>query len=311
MMAIWRENSALVPSRHRGSAAGSGGFTLMELLVVISIIVLLIGLLLPALAYARKKAAIQATAAEIGSMRIALAQYYSDFSVFPDSSSVNTYGPPNLLSGASRFAEAMVGYLGQSYDGCGPSSTPTRPGPPYGFRMSGPGSVLGRIYGPYMKITKDNFTQDGQTPNPNDEFFVDLFGQQSPILYYRSNLPAGAIPPVGMPIFGNSSNNAGGYIFNAYDNAQAFLPNQNSGQDTLSNSPNGDQDPSNGDSVEFYKTLGESGGTNKVQAGEQIIGEHSYLLVSAGPDGIFYDATYPPDPIHFDASKDDIISQTP
>lgn len=289
----------------------TGGFTLMELLVVISIIVLLIALLLPALAYARKKAAIQATAAELGSMRIALAQYYSDFSVFPDSSSVNTYGAPKLPSGASRFAEAMVGYLGQSYDGCGPINTPTRPGPPYGFRMSGPGSVLGRVYGPYIKITTDNFAQDTQTPNPNDEFFVDLFGQQSPILYYRSNLPAGTIAPVGVQIFGNSPNNAGGYIFNAYDNAAAFLPNQAPGNNTLGSSPSGNQDPSNGDSVEFYKALGEAGGTNKVQAGEQIIGEHSYLLVSAGPDGIFYDTTLPPDPIHFDVSNDDVISQTP
>ena len=59
------------------------GFTLIELLTVIPIIAILIGLLLPVLAIAKKKARESGTRATIHNLKISLNNYQLDYGKFP------------------------------------------------------------------------------------------------------------------------------------------------------------------------------------------------------------------------------------
>lgn len=62
---------------------GSKGFTLVELLVVISIIAILAGILLPAVIGAFKKASDAQARTEVKSIEVALKQYYTEYGKFP------------------------------------------------------------------------------------------------------------------------------------------------------------------------------------------------------------------------------------
>jgi prepilin-type N-terminal cleavage/methylation domain-containing protein len=62
------------------------GFTLIELLVVISIIAILAGLLLPALAAAKRHAQVRMAKLDIKNLELAISQYESDYSRLPANS---------------------------------------------------------------------------------------------------------------------------------------------------------------------------------------------------------------------------------
>jgi prepilin-type N-terminal cleavage/methylation domain-containing protein len=68
------------------------GFTLVELLVVISIIAILAALTLPALAQVKKKALINRAQTETGNIANAIREYDADFNKFPVSVCCNQCG---------------------------------------------------------------------------------------------------------------------------------------------------------------------------------------------------------------------------
>ena len=70
-------------SNLKGASPSSPGFTLVELLVVISVIALLAGLLLPALAGAKERAKATACANNLGQLGKALAMYVGDSRCYP------------------------------------------------------------------------------------------------------------------------------------------------------------------------------------------------------------------------------------
>jgi len=61
----------------------SGGFTLIEMLVVVAIIGILVGLLLPAVAQVRRRALIVKARAEVKFLETALRCYYAEYDAWP------------------------------------------------------------------------------------------------------------------------------------------------------------------------------------------------------------------------------------
>jgi prepilin-type N-terminal cleavage/methylation domain-containing protein len=80
------------------------GFTLIELLVVISIIAILAGLLLPALAAAKRQAQVRMCKLDIKNLELAISQYESDYSRLP---AVTTNPVSDLTFGSIAIAGAV------------------------------------------------------------------------------------------------------------------------------------------------------------------------------------------------------------
>jgi type II secretory pathway pseudopilin PulG len=94
------------------------GFTIVELLTVMSIIVILIGLLVPSLNAARRYASDVKQRAQFHSINAALELFKNEFEAYPDS---NALDPSGLqYCGAMKLAEATVG---QDLKGFNPNST--------------------------------------------------------------------------------------------------------------------------------------------------------------------------------------------
>jgi type II secretion system protein G len=65
------------------------GFTLMEMLVVISIIVILAGITMGGFAFVNQRQAREQARIQIGLLQLALEDYHSDFGKYPEASSAN------------------------------------------------------------------------------------------------------------------------------------------------------------------------------------------------------------------------------
>ena len=288
-----------------GRLAGrAAAFTLIELLVVISIIVLLLGLLLPAILWGQKQAYITATEADMHALSIGLDQYHADFNMYPNSSIVATTGAyPTTPDGTTYtipqgagyevMAEALLGFLPGSLDGA-PASDPGYTSSDtwtlnqtQGFSMA----PYKKVYGPYMSVTAtDIFMVPGTSTTvtgtpvtyPAQYYFTDAFGQATttnaqlvPILYFSANTnPAGTTVGGVTKIFGNDS--AG--IFNAGDDNHPPGPPPGTVPQSLAPSPG------------FLNLIGDSTQDNLVDSGATIMGSDGYLLVSAGPDGAYFTA---------------------
>ncbi len=168
-------------------------FTIVELLTVMSIIILLIGLLVPGLNQIRRYAKKVRQKAQFHSIGIALDLFNAEWDGYPPSEAFGPTGTYNYC-GAMKLAEAMVGK-----DMCGfnPDSdfTAGNPAPPL---YHDPATLSGRKQ--YLKLEGANAeTIDSLYDTPpfdaSEVVLCDVYAHRThtgerkgmPILYYRAN----------------------------------------------------------------------------------------------------------------------------
>ncbi len=180
-------------------------FTIVELLTVMSIIVILIGLLVPALNQVRKFAREVRQQAQFNSISVAIELFNSEFDSLPDSGATDPVGEP--YCGAMKLAEAMVG---QDLMGFHPDSVFMSNGMDlseqkllYYDETTSTSVDTSARKGPYLPIENANAYRlkdiYDNTGNFKPEHFVlcDVFGRVThrgtgkrigmPILYYKAN----------------------------------------------------------------------------------------------------------------------------
>jgi type II secretory pathway pseudopilin PulG len=104
-----------LPRRSRAKAGHSsfgaaGAFTLIELIVVVGLIIILTGLVLSTVGYARKKGARARAETEIAAMAAALESYKSDNASYPFSSDTNNLDARSSLDPSAYSAASLLLY---------------------------------------------------------------------------------------------------------------------------------------------------------------------------------------------------------
>jgi len=191
------------------------GFTIVELLVVMSVIVILLSLLLPSLNIVRRYARVVAQKNQFRNIDSGLILYESDFDEYPDSSALDTDGNP--YCGAMKLAEVMAGQDGLGFhldsrltadDGTGETEFYPEPPPPIPYpawyvdnlrrrkeylevkdiRLCSLNDIYGTQTGPFVEpndiaMLSDVFkTAKIQTPGRRRGKRIGM-----PILYYRAD----------------------------------------------------------------------------------------------------------------------------
>jgi type II secretory pathway pseudopilin PulG len=277
-------------SVHRGR---SMAFTLVEILVVIGIIALLITLLIPALTAVRKMAKDTQQRAQFTTIELALTAFRNDHGDYPPSHGWLSVATPDdyFYCGAMTLTEALVGWdlLGfhpnsaWTKDGYDQTGGDTTYDPAKSRDISPADSILDTLTErekSYLNLENANVFKLGDlftntsSFNPNNFVICDVFGTKSvkvggkivkagaPILYYKANTSSKTIDPSVFP--GKPTQ----LIYNSMDNYY-FINNVKDGVNPLGTS--------------FYNYIADK----KITTVKWPCNPDSYLLISAGPDGLY------------------------
>lgn len=229
-------------------------FTIVEMLVVITIIVLLAGLVLPVLVKSHKAANRTRDQADMQAIATAINAYHQEFGDYPRPTDVNPY------RGAVILCRAILGPSPESSDGADG----------FGFRVRNDAvnQIKSKVSGPYLQPDKWKI---GFLTGTDWNQVVMLDRYKSPILYYVAAagsrnlvLPnayaATATPPAQSP---------GITTFNFYDNSTLMT-----------------------DLNRFRQMLGDVDLDGALRAGEKGISA-PFVLWSAGPNETFGPAIDP------------------
>jgi type II secretory pathway pseudopilin PulG len=244
-----------------------------ELLVVIGIIILVVGIAMPSITTAWKKADRARTAGDLQAIAGALEAYKQDHGFYP-----SVLPPPTGVdvnyNGARMLCRALIGPGPATHtnvmmipDGAGSDpNAPQQPGP--GFRVRG---TTGKVYGPYLN--PDSFKMGNPSPTPPTTpgmpmgWLALLDRYNKPILYY----PATGTPNV---------NADGGYVMTfdplAARNASTRIPLYNQ------------RDNTGAMQLQAMRLfLGDHNNNGRIDAGESAAYTGGFILWSSGPDERF------------------------
>ena len=295
------------------------GFTIIELLTVMSIIIILISLLAPSLNRVRRYSMDVKQKVQFHSIAVALDLFNSEFDGYPDSNATDDQG--QNYCGAMKLTEAMVG---QDLKGFNPASrfersgfgnaTPT-PTMPYPTTLNYPDAVTYneniRSRKMYLQLENANAYQikdiydataggfsNYHSFDPNTYVLCDSYNRVTnkttgkkmgmPILYYKADsTKLGHPSPGDSPATMRSYNSSGVYIYNFLDN-QALI---DMGMPWIANFVHplasggvpieGGPDLSGVYPQKFYDITRDP----KVSTHDRPVRADSYILMSAGFDG--------------------------
>jgi len=245
-------------------------FTIVELLTVMSIIIILIGLLVPGLNQIRRYAKGVRQKAQFHSIGIAIDLFNAEWDGYPPSEAFDGAGVSYRYCGAMKLAEAMVG---KDSWGFNPDSdfTAGNPVPPLYHDQT---TLSGRKQ--YLKLEGANVESIGglySAPpfDPCEVVLCDVYSHRTasgerkgmPILYYRANTSNTLHRPDTMPLSEN--------IYNYDDNKELIALQTYDGEDHLLLDP-----------VIFYEEIRNKKIDIKMARPYRA---DSYILISAGPDG--------------------------
>jgi type II secretory pathway pseudopilin PulG len=221
-------NSIAKPTKKKG------GFTIVELLTVMSIIVILIGLLVPALNRVRIYAKEVRQMAQFHSIEAAIEFFNNEFDGYPPSDALDG-GPPGSQQpycGAMKLCEAMMGL---DLMGFHPDSQFIRDGTDRAGRPLYVPATLRARRGPYLPLDnanaykmRDIYGPDNVGPFLPDTYVLcDVFDNRfktglragMPILYYKADTTGDLHDPNNLP---TPTDNRGN-IYNYWDNQMLLM----------------------------------------------------------------------------------------
>jgi len=153
----------LLSSRKR--RASQRGFSLIELLIVIAIILIILSIALPQMSKSRMHAQEMAAIAEIGTIQKAQVQYYSQFGQY--ATALTQLGPP-ASSGAAEGPQAAGLIPASLANGSGSGFTFTLTATPTGYALTAVPKAFGStgrrtFYSDQTGIIRENWGQDPAT----------------------------------------------------------------------------------------------------------------------------------------------------
>jgi len=316
----------LGPPVPQSGASTSRGFTLVELMVVVTIIVLLVAILLPAINAARTRARIASTQATINAIATGAETFRADLQIggnYPPSRSDSLTAQGSLAVSPHTGEPRPIRYAGANYiawalagadllgtpgfrdldgDGLWYNNTGNAAGGLYELYGSGDprgpeGQPAYTRYGPFVDVSMMEFPErEGNTfvlPLDNEPVlpapsicFLDAFGQ--PILYYRANTNG----------TGWVQNEAGTITIPTYDLMHNYLITGEPETDGLDLGAGGrhfiggygyvgPSEYNNGTTPPPPRSFGRMVWDPNVTATPRPHRADSFILISAGPDGLY------------------------
>ncbi len=269
------------------------GFTIVELLTVMSIIVILIGLLVPALNMVRKYAWEVKQKAQFHSIDAAVELFNTEFSGYPDSGELGPDGLP--YCGALKLCEAM---MGQDLMGYHPDSTFRSDGwdrdrSLVGARWLYPDAnrVTPEVYRDNLSIRKGPYLplESANAYRLEDIYLnVGAFNPKHFVLcdVYRNVTHQGTGKKIGMPILYYKAHTSNSFHDIANPTNINNIYNYRDNQMLITLGIPSDPPPNGSkhrlwDPVRFYKNTK----NDKVTTASRPYRADSYILISAGFDG--------------------------